>query len=630
MAFPGYDVSKNSRLRLEQGTGPAFSDGADILVGAQSFKTLGEAVNASATPVTNISFNGTSFANDVSGIAATVVDTQRRVSTLEANQSGISSELSSLQDLIFDIGNSGVDLELRSVVSGLAPIIYETQAATSALVPNFSGLQSQVDYVQGVTTDLANSGVDLQARDLISGVAAVAISTQKNNTILTANYSGLSALTVTTQHTTSSFADNVAVLNTVTTGLTAQTGVLTRNFSGLDVRTQSMQAANQVGIDTAARGSCSGLDARTISMQADIRSLSAGGTDLIARSSISGLDSRTVFVQGQINSLAAADAEIQEKLFVDGTSGTASSSGSIRSSVLVEKLGTAATAAKGEGSIDLQVDRSLASQAATGSFSVITGGQYNTASGAHSIVGGGWGNTASNVRTTVCGGGGNIASDTYCSALAGEANYATNQYATICGGSQNHAYGARSFVGGGFNNSALGTYSNILGGYYNTASGDYSSAAGHGSQATLHGEAAFAGGYFTVVGDAQLSQVVLRNATTDNTPTELFLDGASARLALTTYTTLAFSIDVVARKTGTNDKYAYFTLTGIITKEANNASTLILGTVTSTVIYRTSASWSADATADTANGALKITVTGEAATNILWVASARLTKVMGQ
>ena len=58
-----------------------------------------------------------------------------------------------------------------------------------------------------------------------------------------------------------------------------------------------------------------------------------------------------------------------------------------------------------------------------------------------------------------------------------------------------------------------------------------------------------------------------------------------------------------------------------------NASTILIGTVLKTVIAESVATWDANATADTTTGSLKVTVTGEAAKTIRWVAYVEMVEV---
>ena len=104
--------------------------------------------------------------------------------------------------------------------------------------------------------------------------------------------------------------------------------------------------------------------------------------------------------------------------------------------------GTVAGNARGAGAVDLQVNRSNATEVASGAYSVVSGGQQNTGSGL---------------------------------------------YAVVTGGSQNTAIDQYSTVGGGVGNSALGDTSTVPGGRQNSASGAYSFAAGFASTSTSAG-----------------------------------------------------------------------------------------------------------------------------------------------
>jgi hypothetical protein len=133
---------------------------------------------------------------------------------------------------------------------------------------------------------------------------------------------------------------------------------------------------------------------------------------------------------------------------------------------------------RGLHAVDLQSERSAATQVASGAHSVIGGGGGNTASGARATVGGGWYNTASGYATTVGGGGGNTASGFEATVGGGDANTASGIYATVGGGSSNTASGYATTVGGGGGNTASGFAATVGGGGGNTASGDYSAIPG--------------------------------------------------------------------------------------------------------------------------------------------------------
>ena len=118
-----------------------------------------------------------------------------------------------------------------------------------------------------------------------------------------------------------------------------------------------------------------------------------------------------------------------------------------------------------------------------------------------------------------------------------------------------------------------------------------------------------------------------------STVTNLYLDGTSSNpIALPSNTSWVFRAEVVGRTTdaGTGDEESgAYTITGLIERDNAAADTRIVGSVTTTVIAEDDAAWDATATADTTNGALTITVTGNNETTIRWVATVYLTQVGG-
>jgi hypothetical protein len=139
----------------------------------------------------------------------------------------------------------------------------------------------------------------------------------------------------------------------------------------------------------------------------------------------------------------------------------------------------------------------------------------------------------------------------------------------------------------------------------------------------------FANGRFATSGDAQHVISVLRNITTTATATELFLDGATGtqRWALVDNSSVTFRIDVVARRTDATGGNAAYTFTGIIKRDAGAGTTALVGSVSKTVVAETNTAWDATVTADTTNGSLKVTVTGEASKTVRWVATVYATEV---
>ena len=230
-------------------------------------------------------------------------------------------------------------------------------------------------------------------------------------------------------------------------------------------------------------------------------------------------------------------------------------------------------------------------------FATVGGGDSNTASGDQSTVGGGRDNTASALQATVGGGVVNIASA---------------QGATVGGGLTNNATSFAATVGGGDGNFASGVQSTVPG--------------GRGGLASLHGQMAHASGLFSAFGDAQTSEFVLRQATTNDTPTELFLDGTDDRLTLGSGRTFSFEALIVARTANAGGESAGYRVTGLI--ENVGGATAFVGSPTVTVLGEDNPAWDLTVEADDPNNALVLEATGVAATTIRWVAMVQTAEVL--
>ena len=315
---------------------------------------------------------------------------------------------------------------------------------------------------------------------------------------------------------------------------------------------------------------------------------------------------------------------------------------------------------RGTNAIDLQAYREATTEVASGKGSTIAGGEQNTASEQYSTVGGGIQNTASGYRSIVGGGDHNTASEQYSTVGGGIQNTASNRYSTVGGGYQNTASewhttvgggyqkiasaanstvsggfqniasvgnstvgggstntasGSSSTVSGGLHNTAGGIYSTVGGGDSSTANGDYSTiAGGYYAKADKYGQNAYASGRFSATGDAQTSVFVVRNETSDATPTVLFLDGNSQAMTLNDQDSWTFRALVVGRSNdGSN--YGSYIVTGYVYR--NGGTTTITG-VTTTTVAESSASY--DATAVVNGYALLIQVTGDGTNTMRWVA----------
>lgn len=303
--------------------------------------------------------------------------------------------------------------------------------------------------------------------------------------------------------------------------------------------------------------------------------------------------------------------------------------------------------ARGTKAVDLQIQRALNTQVASGNNSALLGGQNNTASGSNSTVtagngngasgsnstvSGGTNNAASAADSTVAGGNTNAASAATSAVLGGTSNTASGPASAVAGGNGNLATGNFNFIGGGDSNLSSGLDSAILGGTLNFISGDYASIlGGNAASAVEYGQVAHASGMFANPGDAQASELIWRKATTDATAgVELFLDGGagSQRAVIPLNTTWAFVIHTIARSSA--GVCAMWETKGAIQNNANTVS-LVAAVSQSVVADGTGSTWGVTGnhvvSADNVNKSLKIAVTGAAATNIRWVSHARLVEV---
>jgi hypothetical protein len=312
----------------------------------------------------------------------------------------------------------------------------------------------------------------------------------------------------------------------------------------------------------------------------------------------------------------------------------------------------AATIAGGESNIASGGNATIAGGASNKAFNdyaTVGGGDTNTASASFTTIAGGSTNSASADYSAIGGGSHNVVTGTYAMISGGAYNSATASSATIGGGRYNIASGAGAFIGGGgfdgatqpgnkahapastisggSNNiiTTTASYGTIGGGYGNVANGTYATVSGGRlGLATHYGEMAYASGAFANAGDAQTSTYVVRNTTSNNTPTELFLDGSAARITIATNRVLTFDILVVGVNT-TNGNSGGYRLAGVIKNIAGTTS--FVGTPNQTILGEDTASWDATVVADNTNDALVIQVTGAAGANIRWVATVRTVEV---
>jgi hypothetical protein len=236
---------------------------------------------------------------------------------------------------------------------------------------------------------------------------------------------------------------------------------------------------------------------------------------------------------------------------------------------------------------------------ASGDWSTVAGGRANTASGLASFVGGG-GTDGANI-------GGNFATGTGSSVLGGLGNVASGQWASVSGGLQNLASGFVSVVVNGRYGSTRGISGNTVFPASNVPISQ-------------------------VGGTQQTALLVLGRQTTDATATVLTSDTSAAstinQVILPNNSAYAFKGTVIANVTGGGNTKAW-AIEGAIKRGANAASTALVGTPTVTSSYADAgaSTWAITATADTTNGGLAITFTGQASTTIRVVAKLETTEV---
>jgi hypothetical protein len=276
---------------------------------------------------------------------------------------------------------------------------------------------------------------------------------------------------------------------------------------------------------------------------------------------------------------------------------------------------------------------------ATGSYSFIGGGgdagtatNRNVASGDWSFVGGGLKNSATSNFSFVGGGYGGTASTGYGAVVVGGGFYGNSITQTA----PNTASNTGAFVGGGYNNNASGFVSSVLGSD-NSATSSYSSVLG-GARGTTRGIIgsitlpACSAPFSTTQGSAQSALLILGRETTNATATVLASDNNSAsgtnQVILPNNSAYYFRGEVVAGVTGAGDTKGWY-VEGVIKRGAGVGTTALVGTPTVSSLYADvgAATWAVTALADTTNGGLKITVTGQASTTIRWVAQIRTTEM---
>jgi hypothetical protein len=121
-------------------------------------------------------------------------------------------------------------------------------------------------------------------------------------------------------------------------------------------------------------------------------------------------------------------------------------------------------------------------------------------------------------------------------------------------------------------------------------------------------------------------EYVLFGNTTDATETELFIGGvANTRVPVAANTTIFYDIKFVARRTDTSGEGGGIQIKGAVDNFSGTVADI--GDLYEIIVATDNANIAVDATADDANNALKITVTGELAKNFRWTAFVKTVEV---
>lgn len=204
----------------------------------------------------------------------------------------------------------------------------------------------------------------------------------------------------------------------------------------------------------------------------------------------------------------------------------------------------------------------------------------------------------------------------------------------VASGAQSHAIGPFAQASGA-NSFVVSTVLNASGsvasgssavaiGLFSTASQGNAHAIGASAVAQVSGKYAYSAGAPSNPGDSQYGLYVMRRSSGDATPGDITVGGGAASttncMVLPNNSAFAFSGIVVARQNaGAGTNSAAWRIEGLIRREGTAASTtLVASTVT---VISNAPGWTLALSANTTVGALALTGTGAAATNIRWVAT---------
>jgi hypothetical protein len=281
-------------------------------------------------------------------------------------------------------------------------------------------------------------------------------------------------------------------------------------------------------------------------------------------------------------------------------------------------------------------------QASTGSphsYSVVSGGNSCSANGSSSFVGGGDTCLASGGQSFAGGGSSNTASAAASAVVGGSSNNASNAYSVVIGGDGNTAGAYSSAVVGGSNNTVNNScdYGLVLAGSNNTSNSFYGSVVNgaYGTTRAIVGNTVLPASGRPIAASAGVQQsavLVLGVQTTNATSTVLKSNNSAAgttnQIILPDNSAYYFKGSIVAGVTGAGNS-AMWSFEGGIKRGAGVGTTVLVGTPVLNVVAQDAgaSTWVVALTADTTNGGLAVTVTGQASTTIRWVCKVETTEM---
>jgi hypothetical protein len=291
---------------------------------------------------------------------------------------------------------------------------------------------------------------------------------------------------------------------------------------------------------------------------------------------------------------------------------------------------------RGANAVDLSLERLQPTHVASGNYSTIVGGQWNTATAINSTAIGGYGNSATGPYSTAIGfqsqsrgsgsfAGGNATTNHNYDFAFGDACIisAGGYYANVCMGYQNSiTSGLASTVFG--NGNIVSWFSQFAaGGNHRLTSGLGSAALGVGAMDNGFGRSMY-GRQGWVRGDTQSSKIILNKRTTDATATVLVIDASSGlspsggnQITLQPNNVFRVKGSITGKQSGSTN-VGVWDIDCVFVLGANAASTVIAGTPTVSLVVNTGGFGNPTLTANTTLGCLTVTVIGALATNVQW------------